>query len=55
MGPWDNTFKLHYFRGISSAAKSLVDDGIANNEAFVISKSYCPFCLKAKFLLSNAG
>ncbi|KAL5262088.1 hypothetical protein ACHWQZ_G007698 [Mnemiopsis leidyi] len=42
-------------RAYSHAAKTLVDNGIKENKVFVISKSYCPFCLKAKAILQLAG
>ena len=33
--------------------KELMDQKIANKKVFVISKSYCPFCVKAKKVLQK--
>ena len=33
--------------------KELMDQKIANKKVFVISKSYCPFCVKAKKILQK--
>ncbi|KAJ3180287.1 thioredoxin reductase [Geranomyces variabilis] len=35
------------------AAKSTVEDAIKNNKVAVFSKSYCPYCIKAKKLLES--
>ncbi|KAJ3154299.1 thioredoxin reductase [Geranomyces variabilis] len=35
------------------AAKSQVEDAIKNNKVVVFSKSYCPYCKKAKALLES--
>ncbi|KAJ3002316.1 hypothetical protein HKX48_002380 [Thoreauomyces humboldtii] len=40
--------------GPSPAVKS-VDAAITDNKVFVFSKSYCPWCDKAKALLSSKG
>ncbi|XP_063688067.1 uncharacterized protein LOC134821277 [Bolinopsis microptera] len=36
-------------------AQQIVDSGIKENKVFVISKTYCPFCTKAKKYLNQAG
>ena len=36
-------------------AEAFVKSGIADNKVFVISKTYCPFCDKAKKALKEAG
>ncbi|KAF4671217.1 hypothetical protein FOL47_001663 [Perkinsus chesapeaki] len=36
-------------------AKTFVDSEIAGNKVVVFSKSYCPFCTKAKKALSSVG
>uniref|UniRef100_A0A914Z7H9 Glutaredoxin-2, mitochondrial n=1 Tax=Panagrolaimus superbus TaxID=310955 RepID=A0A914Z7H9_9BILA len=36
-----------------SAAKSFVDEAIAKNKVAVFSKSYCPYCTKAKDALDS--
>uniref|UniRef100_A0AC35F0L6 Glutaredoxin domain-containing protein n=1 Tax=Panagrolaimus sp. PS1159 TaxID=55785 RepID=A0AC35F0L6_9BILA len=36
-----------------SAAKSFVDDAIAKHKVAVFSKSYCPYCTKAKDALGK--
>ena len=36
-------------------AEAFVKSGIADNKVFVISKTYCPFCVKAKKALKEAG
>ncbi|KAJ3162763.1 hypothetical protein HDU86_003737 [Geranomyces michiganensis] len=35
------------------AAKSIVEDAIKSNKVVVFSKSYCPYCKKAKQLLDS--
>ncbi|KAI9347220.1 thioredoxin-like protein, partial [Obelidium mucronatum] len=35
------------------APKEIVEAGIAGNKVIVFSKSYCPYCVKAKKLLSS--
>ena len=35
--------------------KAFVDSEIANQKIVVFSKSYCPFCIKAKRALHSAG
>ena len=40
---------------MEEAGRALVDSGIKNNKTFVISKSYCPFCIKAKTILKYAA
>jgi len=40
---------------LRAMAESFVKSGIADNKVFVISKSYCPFCVKAKKALKEAG
>ncbi|KAJ3031058.1 UNVERIFIED_CONTAM: hypothetical protein HDU68_006646 [Siphonaria sp. JEL0065] len=34
-------------------AKDIVETGIASNKVIVFSKSYCPYCIKAKRLLQK--
>ncbi|KDD74059.1 hypothetical protein H632_c1609p0 [Helicosporidium sp. ATCC 50920] len=36
-----------------SASRSLVDQTIKNNKVVVFSKSYCPYCVKAKKALGK--
>ncbi|KAJ3038643.1 Glutaredoxin-1 [Rhizophlyctis rosea] len=36
-----------------SSAKELVESAIKDNKAVVFSKSYCPYCTKAKRLLDS--
>uniref|UniRef100_A0AC35U052 Glutaredoxin domain-containing protein n=1 Tax=Rhabditophanes sp. KR3021 TaxID=114890 RepID=A0AC35U052_9BILA len=36
-----------------SEVKSLIDNAIAGNKVFVVSKSYCPYCVKAKSALAK--
>ncbi|KAF9373713.1 hypothetical protein CPB97_000362 [Podila verticillata] len=38
---------------MAAAIKTQVDDIIANNAVVVFSKSYCPYCTKAKNLLRS--
>ncbi|WWD22157.1 glutaredoxin [Kwoniella shandongensis] len=38
---------------MSKEVKSLVDKTIADNKVVVFSKSYCPYCKKAKSYLSE--
>uniref|UniRef100_A0A0K0F2W2 Glutaredoxin-1 (inferred by orthology to a human protein) n=1 Tax=Strongyloides venezuelensis TaxID=75913 RepID=A0A0K0F2W2_STRVS len=35
--------------------KKWIDEGIAGNKIFVISKSYCPYCVKAKKAIESFG
>eukprot|EP00116_Pleurobrachia_bachei_P018527 sb/3478789/ len=35
--------------------QEFVDNGIKDNKVFMISKSYCPFCVKARKYLDQAG
>ncbi|KAJ3004206.1 UNVERIFIED_CONTAM: hypothetical protein HDU68_005238 [Siphonaria sp. JEL0065] len=35
------------------SAKDIVEAGIASNKVIVFSKSYCPYCVKAKRLLQK--
>ncbi|KAJ3225248.1 hypothetical protein HDU81_008058 [Chytriomyces hyalinus] len=37
------------------SAKQLVETAIASNKVVVFSKSYCPYCRKAKALLDSLG
>lgn len=39
----------------TAAAKTTVESLIAQNDIFVASKSYCPYCTRAKSLLSQLG
>jgi len=39
----------------AAAAKTTVEALIAQNDIFVASKSYCPYCTRAKGLLSQLG
>lgn len=36
-------------------AKAFCDEKIASTDIFMISKSYCPFCTKAKKALDSIG
>uniref|UniRef100_A0A0N4Z9S2 Glutaredoxin domain-containing protein n=1 Tax=Parastrongyloides trichosuri TaxID=131310 RepID=A0A0N4Z9S2_PARTI len=36
-----------------SGVKSFIDSEISNNKIFAISKSYCPYCVKAKKALES--
>ena len=36
-----------------ASAKQIVDDAIASNRVMVFSKSYCPYCAKAKRALES--
>ena len=36
-----------------ASAKEIVDQAIASNKVMVFSKSYCPYCTKAKRALSS--
>ncbi|XP_077524512.1 uncharacterized protein LOC144136228 [Amblyomma americanum] len=36
-------------------AKAFVDDAIAKNNVVIFSKSYCPFCRKAKKIFDDLG
>uniref|UniRef100_A0A0N5BUL1 Glutaredoxin domain-containing protein n=1 Tax=Strongyloides papillosus TaxID=174720 RepID=A0A0N5BUL1_STREA len=35
--------------------KKWIDEGIAGNKIFVISKSHCPYCVKAKKAIESFG
>ncbi|KAJ3146005.1 thioredoxin reductase [Geranomyces variabilis] len=51
-----NAFKRFFYPPTSAqimAAKSTVEDAIKNNKMVVFSKSYCPYCIKAKKLLES--
>lgn len=39
----------------TAQAKQLVESGISSSTVFVASKSYCPYCTRAKQLLSQLG
>lgn len=41
--------------GISESNKEKIDNYIANEHVFVASKSYCPYCKRAKQILKDAG
>jgi len=40
---------------MSSAAQQFVDEQIAAHKVMMFSKTYCPFCTKAKKALTSAG
>ena len=40
---------------MSSAAQQVVDEHIKKHKVMVFSKTYCPFCTKAKKALTSAG
>ena len=40
-------------REVSMSVKAAMDKKIAEKAVFVISKSYCPFCVKAKNVLKK--
>ncbi|KAJ3158865.1 thioredoxin reductase [Geranomyces michiganensis] len=51
-----NAFKRVFFPPSAEsimAVKSTVEDAIKNNKVVVFSKSYCPYCIKAKKLLES--
>ena len=41
--------------GNKQKAKAFVDEKIASDKVVVFSKSYCPFCTKAKTALNSTG
>ncbi|EKU20909.1 glutaredoxin type i [Nannochloropsis gaditana CCMP526] len=39
----------------NSKEEAFLVDGITSNACFVVSKSYCPFCMRAKSTLASVG
>ncbi|EGD82942.1 hypothetical protein PTSG_03575 [Salpingoeca rosetta] len=48
-----NVFGSH--QNLNMTAKTLVEKALANNTVVVFSKTYCPFCTRAKAALKEKG
>lgn len=48
-------FRYHTSLRMASSVRTLIEKNIADNKVMIFSKSYCPFCDRAKEAIKNEG